>query len=664
MIEYREHRGFTWELRESANELTFLGITIAYGLVDEPLAEHGTLRVAAEHLRREFSRPLELPGGVYVPEVTVDLQPAIIAIWVRGSRAAVAAAYRRMHQFFEQATPEPGAPMAPVRDTAYPLWATDLTVRKPGSAYPLSPLESPLPGAHDRAAALLRELSPRGRRHQVLLTTSDASLIEELDWPPGPPVVRPPATPKSWRDQPGNEFGAIHGSADTTAWSFLLPRSADGRAAHRVLETLTMQAVPSLAPGAGAAQSTGFVLAGEVYCVLRTEHPLSIAQRRRLANEILISPMPVSDPLLQSAVHEVNEHELDSWRRLDHIFGTPETAEATVEGVRAVLSAVGASVHLKLPQIEAGQGIDPGLATNDLPFLLGAPDRKPKQRFVLVQRGGHSTATVHPDFPAVLGHSGSLLFDASQDGSPAVAKKSVDLERLVLVASASPDADDVLLLVDDHLRELAIAPSLYQRDRRLRSLITQHTDGVPRVVNDRLAPLAATIAKESSRRNFARLMIGVGLAVVAVVITVFGIISPKTPKFQPTVIGLQVGETVQLHYGTRITLRSVTTEERGAHGTFDIAHLEFCAGDGSVPGSDTDIGNTERWFDPAMYWLERDGTAQPRVLLFDDTEFSSTELLPGACEEGTIAFQQTAPGTAELTYSNSRGDEVTWLIDE
>lgn len=67
MAEFREQSGMLWEISPTDGPDELLGASIAYGLLDEPVAEYGALQIAAEHLRRELSRPLELPDGVYVP---------------------------------------------------------------------------------------------------------------------------------------------------------------------------------------------------------------------------------------------------------------------------------------------------------------------------------------------------------------------------------------------------------------------------------------------------------------------------------------------------------------------------------------------------------------------------------------------------------------------
>ena len=751
MGEYLEHHGMTWEILEPANDDVTLGITIAYGLMHEPASEVGALQIAAEHLRREFGRPLELADGVYVPSVQLDVHPALTAVWLRGRRDAIIAAYRRLHRVFEEASVDPATPMARLNPKAAPAWNGDIAVRLPRSGLALQTMHLPAPGAATRAATLLRELSPRGRRHRCLLSTTDASIIDALDWPPAPPVARAPKPQPSLAELPGNDFGAVHAPLDGGLWSTLLPRTPDGFAALHLLTAVTERALASLLPQSPEAQLVTITRPADLLVMATASAELTIAQRRRLAQEVLIAPMPIADPHLHDAVANVNAGDLGPWRRLDRLFGAPPAPDATAAGARAALVQAGRHAHLKLPHVAPLPGVDPADVTDDLPWALpplaAVPRTMLRANVPANRRGGLGAA------PVVLGLDGARLVDASPAGQAATVltgggtsaaaaagaiRKGVDLERLLAVyvadaAAPSPDTarahpeslelartraaggfephgagpggapeapgmhdeapgthdeapgmhgdrrgapaapgpdgnapasaakrPDIYLLVDRDLRELIVVPGLYRGRKRLEELLDRHTAGVPRIPDARLAPVATPLlamAKKFSRT--ALIAYSAAAALLAFVLVMAFTQGASGGPFRPVVQTLEVGETAQLHSGSRLTLLSMSEEPRGNLGTFDVAEVRFCAGD-DLGGGYSPSG--QRWFDPAMYELFAGETPLERMLLFTDDELAATELAKGECGEGTIAFRHQDAGTLRLVYSNTLGDEITWTV--
>ena len=100
-MQWRDVDGYDWCVIEAPETGPYLSLTLAYGLVHEPIDQFGTLQLAAGMLQAELSRPVELRfGRVAVPEVSVTVGTDITSVGLRGDVATLRAAWERLAEVF------------------------------------------------------------------------------------------------------------------------------------------------------------------------------------------------------------------------------------------------------------------------------------------------------------------------------------------------------------------------------------------------------------------------------------------------------------------------------------------------------------------------------------------------------------------------------------
>lgn len=111
-MEWHKLGGYDWcILDKTPGAGPFIGLTMGYGLVHEPITAFGTLQFLAGMLQAELSRPIETaPGQVAVPEVSVQVGSDTTDIGIRGDHATVLSAWKCLAEIFAGGPPARSGP--------------------------------------------------------------------------------------------------------------------------------------------------------------------------------------------------------------------------------------------------------------------------------------------------------------------------------------------------------------------------------------------------------------------------------------------------------------------------------------------------------------------------------------------------------------------------
>ncbi|MDU0349544.1 hypothetical protein, partial [Actinomyces sp. MRS3W] len=155
-----------------------LGVYVDYGMVDEPPAALDAASRLCGALRVELQRPVEVgPGEISVPEVGIELEPSLIGLRIRGRRAAVLGAWKRLAELFTQ-------PDLPANTQPLPrqlnAWDHEVATYVGACMLTLSGMRIHGPDGEaglELSRRLLAHLDPRRGEVRHVFLTNDASLV-------------------------------------------------------------------------------------------------------------------------------------------------------------------------------------------------------------------------------------------------------------------------------------------------------------------------------------------------------------------------------------------------------------------------------------------------------------------------------------------------------
>lgn len=331
-MDWRRLDGYDWCILETPGAEPFIGLTIGYGLVHEPVQEFGTLQLLAGMLQAELSRPIETtPGRVNVPGVTVHVGTDTLDIGIRGDHDTVAATWKRLVETFAGSHPLDPAPPVGVQIQAAPR---DLTSRFGMTSLSLGAADIlDVHMAHD-PVSLLRHLDPAAGNVRAVACTNFEELVGRHLPPPATPSPTLP-TP-SWLRLPmrsgGMRFPGGHAVIST-----VVPRTADGSAAIRVLLQQTAHHLSALTQRDDGVTASLIPVGPDVLATLLTSHDTLTPQQRSQIQQLLAS-RPIPDHRVHDAVRwEVAESPLS--RTLERrVHGLPDDVDVTIDGTHRALA--------------------------------------------------------------------------------------------------------------------------------------------------------------------------------------------------------------------------------------------------------------------------------------------------------------------------------------
>ena len=286
-MDWRKLNGYDWCVLDTIGTEPFIGLTVGYGLVHEPLEEFGTLQLLAGMLQAELSRPIETgPGRVNVPEVSVHVGPDTLDIGIRGDHDTVTSTWKRLVETFAGGHPLDPAPPVGVHIKAAPR---DLTSRFGMTSLTLGAADTlDIQVAHD-PPALLRHLDPAAGKVRAVICTNSEELAGRSLVPASPLPMRP--TP-SWLRLParsgGMQFPGGHALIST-----VVPRTADGLAAIRVLAQQTAHHLSALTQRDDGVVTSLIPVGPDVLATIMTSQDIPTPHQRSQVQQLLASrPIP------------------------------------------------------------------------------------------------------------------------------------------------------------------------------------------------------------------------------------------------------------------------------------------------------------------------------------------------------------------------------------
>ena len=649
-MQWREVDGYDWCVIETPESGPYLSLTLGYGLVHEPAEQFGTLQLAAGMLQAELSRPVETGlGRASVPEVSVTVGSDTTMIGMRGDVATLSATWQRLAEVLAGEHPLDIADPVDVKISAAP-W--DVTTRFGMTSLTLAASTVVQPQSAGDPFVLLGRLNPAAGQVRAVMCTNTEQLISSAFAPPGAGGVSGPERSRYRADaRPGGmEFRAGH-----PLISVMVPSSADGAAAVRVLAQQTVQHIHDVTRRALGVEVSLVSVGPDTLATLMVADTILYGQQRSQIQQ-LIASKPIPDHRIGEAVEfEVENRPLSRIlaRRvhgLDDEFASLDATHQALAQARATMRFY-TDPHSHLP---AGyEPIDQALPTADGPKFK----RKAGRDHLII---------------------GADVIEHRRDGGRDTASVDrVDVHNLALVIE---EPSDGVVLIDDQYRTVDVIFDVYRKESDLRELIAQRTTGVPRLTAGNLIP-AAQVRQEVGKSRMVKW--AVGLAPVAIIgfavlmswvdnlravgepapehMDPPGAVAEGEPERAAEQIKTAVGETAMLPNGSRVTV-NVTEAEPGEDdefAAFDGVHLavdiEYCAAE------DGDFVDPEQFSmthgDPAQFAHDVDHVADPLQPQGLDT---------GQCATGQLGYfvMDEEPSSMTVTYSYDYPGKVTWTVED
>lgn len=647
MFRWSEGHGYDWQLIEPAEASTevVLGATLAYGMLDETVADYGTLQTVGGAIRAEIGRAVELPeGGISVPDGLVEISQDTLTFAVRGRREAVVSAWRRVAGYFQGTMPADLADPHPVDTWG---WTRDAALRGGMNAFVLSLLDLPqIEVAPDKVDRLRRHLDPAAGNVRSVFFTTDESLIgiEIFATPHTDP--RRSATPAPGRARGAATPGSLGAPLGPVQFTAVVQRTRTGLAAGLALRTHFAAALSSVG---GSDQGTGCVIhefGADRLITIACEGVPAPQHRDRAIARTLASP--ISDAMLISAIAEVSELSDSQWSRNRRVLGLPDDDEIlTVDGVRGAVAGALNTVHVAALIGPADQAVS---------VLPGYPDLMP----ALPEERGEKfspwlarSATI--DGPATgtarLGQR-TLVLEPPPEADPS-AREAVDLDAAAVIFDYSPTN---VVIFDRSIRGIDLDTGLLRRGPKLREQLDRRLAAVPRLkIIEQAAPAAESRQVKSTKKRY---VIGAIIAAVAFSSVIGGSIVQNATRAQPLTARVSEGETVQLAGGTMITARGIETRRDGTD-LIVSAPVRVCGGrDVDARGIDPAV---QRAVGPANFSVHsQDGMTGERTDS-GSPQLAATTLPEGECADGDLAYRIRDTGSPlALSYRNAFGDDVVW----
>ncbi|GGE92341.1 hypothetical protein [Mycetocola zhadangensis] len=669
--------GNNWQLIDQDGPLTMVGVTFGIGLLNEQVESAGSLSIALAALTSELTRPVELGAGeTYVPEGLVELHTDTVSIAIRGSLDAVSASWRRLPVLFTGSiVSDDVLPLRPEQ----PVWPADLLVRTGRNAATLARWQLTAPDAHERARRLLAELNPSTGHVPVVFFTTDESLVglgfpvqhdegtaPAATWADGAPR-RGGRTSNDGAGNSRNRAGLLPRPEEDVLASALLPRSAAGAVAADLLRA-QLNATPANGR-AGLTVRAIVVGLGVEYCVfLLADRVPDERTRRSVLGEFSRMLGLVPDPWIEIALAESSRVLSPRLERERALFGLDPVLPATSADIKRAITGAVETLHLALDlsaaELDNGSRLNLGGVAEDLKPLENywAPNFDGEQEF-------HTLATDDVPSTSLMVTPNSIVVPVRRTGSeagPAVQWDGVDTSRLL---ARVEDPVGTVTLIDEAMRNVSIAPNQFAHPDRVMRAVEEHLTGVARLsflgeVQLPTAPPPAPREGRSRRRRVApadrrrRAGVWAGLAVALGAVVAVNVVPTI---FDTTVTEeLTFGDTVRLANETEITASQFDVFfPRAEQPDYIVtAIVNFCA------GSDSDMRDlppeVQRTVSPDDFALVNEDGTEGRLLESDD-QLSEGTLAAGECTTGEVVFISSTVFTPRIVYTNSAGDEVTWL---
>ncbi|MDR6868485.1 hypothetical protein J2Y69_003104 [Microbacterium resistens] len=243
--------------------------------------------------------------------------------------------------------------------------------------------------------------------------------------------------------------------------SFVVPRTADGAAAIRVIGEQNAQLVGE-AVGADGVHLSVVPVGPDMLATVMSSAIPSALQRERILKLLVSRQAP--DTLVSAVVER--ERQMSSYSRTwerDALALGPDQ-DVSISGTRSALATAWSSLRLFT---EPGMAAPPG-------FGEAIPPLAPAVGVRFRSRAGQDRIDVGPH------HITSLRRGATRHGASRTSDdiENVDLEDLSLVLE---DASGSLMLIDGQFRVLDVAVDVYRGSKRLRQLLDERTTGAPRL---------------------------------------------------------------------------------------------------------------------------------------------------------------------------------------
>lgn len=645
---WSERGGYDWQLIEVAEPSpeVVLGATLAYGMLDESVADYGTLQTVAGAIRAELGRAIELPeGGVSVPEGLVEIGQDTLTFAVRGRPEAVVSTWRRVAGYFDGTVPADGADPHPV-DTFG--WTRDAALRAGMSSFVLSLLDlPPIEVAPDKVEQLRRHLDPAQGAVRCAFFTNDESLIG-IDAFAAPSVdPRRQSTPAPGRARGAATPGSLAAPLGPVQFTAVVPRTRAGLAAGLALRT---HFAAALSAAGGGDPGTGCAVhefgADRWITIVCDGVPAPQHRDRAIARTL---STPIADARLAAVITELEVLSDSQWARNRRVLGLPADDEPlTVPAVRNALGAALNTVHVTSLLGEADRSVSvlPGY-----PELMADLPAERGEKFSAWLAQSAMSGGVPGS--ARLG-ARTLLVESPPEalGEPAE-REVVDLDAAAVIIEYSATN---LVIFDDRLRGVDVDTGRLRRGPKLREQLDRRLAGVPRLkIIDQAPPAAESPQVRSTKRRY---VIGAIIAAVAVAAVFTGAIVQNATRAKPVTARVAEGQTVQLAGGTTLTARSIEARADGRDLMVN-ATVRICAGgDLSARGTDPAV---QRSVGPANFSLySQDGMTGERTD-GGGPQLAATTLSEGQCLEGGLAYRIRDTGSPlTFGYRNPFGDDIVW----
>lgn len=647
-MQWREVDGYDWCVIETPETGPYLSLVLGYGLVHEPVEDFGTLQLAAGMLQTELSRPVETGfGRASVPEVSVNVGSDTTTISMRGDVPTLSAAWRRLAEVLAGEHP---LDIAEPVDVNIPAAPRDVTTRFGLTSLTLAASQVVRPQSAGDPFMLLGRLNPAAGEVRAVMCTNTEQLISSAFAPPAGGLSGPERSRYRADARPGGmEFRAGY-----PLISVMVPSSADGAAAVRVLAQQTVQHIHDVTRRDLGVEVSFVSVGPDTLATLMVADVILYGHQRSQIQQ-LIASKPIPDHRIAEAVEfEVDNRPLGRIlaRRvhsLDDEFASLEATHQALAQARATMRFY-TDPHSLLP---AGyEPIDHALPAADGPKFK--------------RKAGRDTLVIGAD-----------IIEHRHDGGRGVSLvEAVDAQNLALVIE---DPSDGLVLIDDQYRTVDVIFDVYRKQADLRDLIAQRTMDVPRITAGNLIP-AAEIRQQVGQAR--KIKWAVGLAPVAII--GFAVImswadnsrevgepapehtnqpqalAEDEPERAAEQVKTAAGQTATLPNWSRVTVNVTEfepdqdSEFASIDGMHLVADIEYCASE------DDDFVDPDRFSmtygDPSRFPhdLEVEDPLQPQ------------ELKTGQCATGQLGYfvMDEDPVNMMVTYSYDYPGRVTWVVED
>ncbi|MDO4900929.1 hypothetical protein [Actinomyces sp.] len=635
--------GYQWVVTQEPDVTPYAALTIAYGMLNEPVGELGTLDHLARMLREHLNSPFPAADGSQVhTTVGVYARDASLLIRVEDDRPEVLrAAWMRVAACFER----PQLPvLEPQREFDH-VWDEDTALRTGPNAQSMNWVRGICPDAADHAQALLHHLAPAAGNRHCVMSTSERSLVGTgFTVPPARPTAPQAVSPLDLdplADPRNREGQLIVDQIYREVMSVVAPLSPDGYAAFHMLTGVVQRAFSSVAPGVEPEFNLR-VLGRNMLLTVFTDRPEmpSIDTRYEIAQRLAAPQATPSDDALQAAcAHAERWAAADGYVTDCLLHGVAVVQAPTVAGARYAYDMLLRTRHLA---VERARTPLPGLE------ILRGPLPMPRGRRWRTWFAQENDPLVDSACAEVV-FGEHVIAGRCRVPEPApLEPHAVDAHDLVV---CTDDGHGRIQLVDGLNRHMIMVTDVYRGSKALRRKLDEVTAGLPRLrriydeqIWEQRDDLIAR-ARKARRSAVVGCIIGV-IGIVAVLI--YGGLRLLS-ALGPERVNAPLGQIVELSNGAEVTVWESQSLDS------DVAYaVRYCA---PLQGGEDTYAPAAEDFTVAR---SGSGQAEPHTFVFYDSQ-NSGALAPGECTSGELAVPAAeAADDRTITYTDEKGNRVTW----